>query len=255
MTKTFDPIRHCLQPEWPAPMRVRAFCTTRHGGVSVAPYASLNLGRHVADDPAAVAENRSRVRGVLPAEPLWLNQVHGIEVIRAESLGPGTSVGDAPTADAAYSRQPATVCVVMTADCLPLLLCDRAGSVVGAAHCGWRSLAGGVIEATLTAMARPGAEVLAWLGPAIGPQAFEVGEEVRQAFITHDAAAAAAFRPGAPGKYWADIYLLARQHLAAWGVTAIYGGDRCTYSEAEDFFSYRRDGVTGRMGSFIWLDT
>lgn len=237
-----------IVPGWPAPARVRALSTTRAGGVSVAPYDSLNLGTHVGDDPARVAANRAQVRRIVPSEPAWLNQVHGTAVVDAASVA---SVQDA---DASVSRTPGAVCVVMTADCLPVLLCDRAGSVVGAAHAGWRGLHGGVIEATVAAMQVAPADVIAWLGPAIGPTAFEVGDEVRAAFVATDAIADAAFKPaGQPGKWLADIYLLARQRLAALGVTAVYGGDCCTVSESRRFFSYRRDGVTGRMASLVWL--
>ncbi len=237
-----------IVPDWPAPARVRALSTTRAGGVSVAPYDSLNLGTHVGDDPANVAANRAQVRRIVRSEPAWLNQVHGTVVVDA------ASVAGVPDADASVSRTPGAVCVVMTADCLPVLLCDRAGSVVGAAHAGWRGLHGGVIEATVAAMQVAPADVIAWLGPAIGPTAFEVGDEVRAAFVAVDAIADAAFKPaGQPGKWLADIYLLARQRLAALGVTAVYGGDCCTVSESRRFFSYRRDGVTGRMASLVWL--
>lgn len=237
-----------IVPDWPAPAGVRVLSTTRAGGVSVAPYDSLNLGIHVGDDPANVAANRAQVRRIVPSEPAWLNQVHGTAVVDA------ASVAGVPDADASVSRTPGAVCVVMTADCLPVLLCDRAGSVVGAAHAGWRGLHGGVIEATVAAMQVAPADVIAWLGPAIGPTAFEVGDEVRAAFVATDAIADAAFKPaGQPGKWLADIYLLARQRLAALGVTAVYGGDCCTVSESRRFFSYRRDGVTGRMASLVWL--
>lgn len=237
-----------IVPDWPVPAGVRALSTTRAGGVSVAPYDSLNLGTHVGDDPANVAANRAQVRRIVPSEPAWLNQVHGTVVVDA------ASVAGVPDADASVSRTPGAVCVVMTADCLPVLLCDRAGTVVGAAHAGWRGLHGGVIEATVAAMQVAPMDVIAWLGPAIGPTAFEVGDEVRAAFVATDAIADAAFKPaGQPGKWLADIYLLARQRLAALGVTAVYGGDCCTVSESRRFFSYRRDGVTGRMGTLVWL--
>ena len=238
-------------PDWPAPARVRALSTTRVGGVSVAPYDSLNLGTHVGDDPAAVEMNRARLRSVLPGEPGWLNQVHGTAVVDAAACA---GVPDAD-ADAAVSCSSGVVCSVMTADCLPLLLCDRAGTVVAAVHAGWRGLHGGVVEAGVAAMKVAPSEILAWLGPAIGPQAFEVGDEVRAAFMAVDSQAEAAFRPAAtPAKWLADLYLLARQRLAVLGVSGIYGGDRCTFSEPDCFFSYRRDGATGRMASLIWLD-
>ena len=236
-------------PDWPAPARVRALSTTRVGGVSVAPYDSLNLGTHVGDDLAAVETNRARLRSVLPGEPGWLNQVHGTAVIDAAAC-----IG-VPDADAAVSCSSGVVCTVMTADCLPLLMCDRAGTVVAAVHAGWRGLQGGVVEAGVAAMKVAPSEILAWLGPAIGPQAFEVGSEVRAAFMAVDRQAEDAYRPAeAPAKWLADLYLLARQRLAALGVAGIYGGDRCTFSESDCFFSYRRDGATGRMASLIWLD-
>lgn len=237
-----------ILPDWPAPAKVRALQTTRLGGTSPAPWAGFNLGDHVGDDPARVAANRTELRRHLPVEPAWLTQVHGIAAVDAEKCAKSVK------ADASFARQPGAVCVVMTADCLPVLFCDRAGSVVAAAHAGWRGLAGGVLEATVAAMAVPADEILAWLGPAIGPSAFEVGDEVRAAFVAHDVAADAAFVPHGPGKWLADIYALARLRLAAAGVTAVSGGDRCTVSEADTFFSYRRDGVTGRMASLIWID-
>lgn len=237
-----------LQPDWPAPECVGALSTTRSGGVSLAPYRSLNLGTHVGDHPDAVAENRARLRAHLPAEPCWLEQVHGVEVVDA------ARVEGVPRADAAISRQPGVVCAVMTADCLPVLLCDQSGSVVGAAHAGWRGLHAGVIEATVRAMGVAPSGLMAWLGPAIGPRAFEVGDEVRSAFVQEDAQAARAFAPaGEPGKWLADLYALARLRLMRLGVEQISGGEACTYSESERFFSYRRDGVTGRMASLIWL--
>lgn len=236
-----------LVPDWPAPANVRALQTTRRGGVSPAPWDSFNLGDHVGDDPLRVQANRAALRRHLPAEPCWLQQVHGIHTVDA------AQTADLPTADASFARQAGAVCAVMTADCLPVLFCDRAGTVVAAAHAGWRGLQAGVLEATLVAMAVPAGEVLAWLGPAIGPAAFEVGDEVRAAFLAVDPAAAAAFKPHASGKWLADIYLLARQRLQAAGITSISGGDFCTVNAPESFFSYRRDGVTGRMASLIWL--
>jgi polyphenol oxidase len=238
-----------IRPDWSAPARVQALSTTRAGGVSVQPYDGLNLGVHVGDQPASVAANRAALRSFLPGEPCWLNQVHGTRVVDA------TDPDSVPDADAVVTRRAGAVCVVMTADCLPVLLCDRAGSVVGAAHAGWRGLQAGVIEATVAAMQVPPCDVIAWLGPAIGPNAFEVGDEVRAAFVGDAAIAAAAFQPSAtPGKWLADIYLLARQRLQALGVNSISGGDLCTVTDRERFFSYRRDGVTGRMASLIWLD-
>lgn len=235
-------------PDWPAPARVRALQTTRRGGASGGPYAGLNLGDHVGDDPDRVVENRASVGKAIGALPVWLEQVHGTDVVDVADVG-----GDA-RADAALARTSGRACVVMTADCLPVLLCDREGTVVAAVHAGWRGLCAGVIERSVAAMAVPGSELLAWLGPAIGPSAFEVGGEVRAAFLAADERAAAAFTPGAAGKWFADIYRLARLRLARAGVSAVFGGGLCTVSDAERFFSYRRNGVTGRMGSFIWLE-
>jgi polyphenol oxidase len=235
-----------ILPEWPAPPTVHALQTTRLGGLGASPYDSFNLGGHVGDDPVTVERNRSLLNARLPSEPVWLEQVHGTQVVRAETAG------CRPVADACISHRKNAVCVVMTADCLPVLLCNETGSVVGVAHAGWRGLADGVIEATVSAMEVPEPALIAWLGPAIGPQKFEVGGEVRDAFLRHDPASAAAFTPKS-GKYLADLSLLARQRLNALGVQRIYGGGFCTYSDRERFFSYRRDGKTGRMGSFIWL--
>jgi len=236
-----------LIPDWPAPAHVRALQTLRTGGCSPAPWASFNLGDHVGDEPARVAANRAELRRQLPAEPLWLQQVHGTVVVDA---------GQAPqaaTADASFANKPGQVCAVMTADCLPVLFCDRAGTVVAAAHAGWRGLLNGILEGTIAAMQRPPADLLAWFGPAIGPGRFEVGSEVRAAFVARDAHAAGCFRPHGD-KWLADIYSLARQRLQAAGVKHIHGDGACTVSDAERYFSYRRDGVTGRMASLIWLD-
>ncbi|MEZ5609694.1 MAG: peptidoglycan editing factor PgeF [Rhodocyclaceae bacterium] len=234
-------------PDWPAPPGVHALMTTRCGGVSTGPFASLNLGDHVGDDPSFVAANRQALRALCPAPPRWLNQVHGTGVVQADA------VEVAVDADASFTRHTDVVCAVMTADCLPVLFCDRCGTVVAAAHAGWRGLHAGVLERTVAQMQVPPGEVMAWLGAAIGPDAFEVGEEVRAAFIAHDAGAALAFRPGAvQGKWLADLYALARQRLAACGVTQVSGGDLCTVSDAPRFFSYRRDGQTGRMAAMIW---
>ena len=222
--------------------------TTRAGGVSQAPWAGLNLGDHVDDDPAHVAANRARLRQQLPAEPGWLRQVHSARVVEL-GLEPN------PEADAAFTRQPGQVCAVLTADCLPVLFCDRAGSVVAAAHAGWRGLAGGVLETTVAALQVAPGEVLAWMGAAIGPQAFQVGDDVREAFVAQHPESAAAFVPQPePGKWLADIYALARIRLRQAGVGTIFGGGLCTFNEPDRFYSYRRDGVTGRMASLIWLD-
>lgn len=236
-------------PDWPAPGNVRSASTTRAGGVSAAPYDSFNLAEHVGDSPAAVAANRDRLqrRLDLPSGPLWLEQVHGRKVVDA------ATAGVRPAADASFSRRPGCVCAVMTADCLPVLLCDRAGTAVAAAHAGWRGLAGGVLEASVAAMAADPGQLLAWLGPAIGAQAFEVGDDVRTAFTEAHARSAEAFVRRPNGRWLADIYALARIRLQAAGVGAVYGGGRCTYSEPGDFFSYRREQVTGRMASLIWL--
>jgi len=235
-------------PDWPAPANVRALQTTRSGGVSKAPYNSLNLGMHVGDVALDVAANRQRLSRYVPTEPVWLNQVHGITVIDA---GTASCV---PDADAAYARTRHTVCAVMTADCLPVLICDKAGTIVSAVHAGWRSLLDGVIEETVAEMDKPGSDLLAWLGPAIGPDAFEVGDEVRQAFIARDVKAEQAFRPASTGKWLGDIFQLGRQRLANVGVSHIYGGGLCTYDDEERFFSFRRDESTGRMASLIWLE-
>lgn len=236
-----------IVPNWPAPENVRAFQTTRQGGHSAAPYASLNLGTHVGDQPLVVARNRMLLAPLLPSEPVWLNQVHGIAVADAGNAG------CLPEADACVSAHRGAVCVVMTADCLPILLCDDKGTVVGAAHAGWRGLCDGVIEATVQAMQVPASTLMAWLGPAIGPEKFEVGDEVRSAFVAKQDEAASAFVPGENGKWLADIYQLARLRLQALGIERVYGGDLCTYIDEQRFFSYRRDGVTGRMGTIIYL--
>lgn len=239
-----------ITPTWNAPANVHAFTTTRAGGVSEGIYGSLNLGDHVDDNPLAVARNRQIVGETmqLPSEPLWLKQVHGIDV-----QGHGASECY-PTADASTANSPKRVCVVMTADCLPVLFCNKAGTVVGAAHAGWRGLCDGVLEQTIKKMGCQPEDIMAWMGPAIGAEAFEVGGEVRQAFLAKDAQAEAAFKPAQGADKWlGDLYLLARQRLNALGVSDVTGGDYCTFSDSERFFSYRRDGQTGRLGSFIWL--
>ncbi len=234
-------------PDWPAPANVKALQTTRAGGISTGSYASLNLGDHVKDNPLHVAHNRQSLSPFLPTEPVWLQQVHGIRVIDASTSS------CLETADASFSTRKEVVCVTMTADCLPVLLCDKAGTVVAAIHAGWRSLCDGVIEAAVEVMPGEASHLMAWLGPAIGPEAFEVGGEVRQQFILHDAQAEAAFRPHG-NKWLGDLYTIARQRLQSSGITRIYGGGRCTYTEPESFFSFRRDGDTGRMATFIWLE-
>lgn len=237
-----------IVPDWPAPPGVQALVTTRSGGVSSAPYAGLNLGTHVGDASASVECNRRLLAAHLPGEPLWLELVHGTNVVCADEVESGAA------ADAAYTRSPGVVCAVLTADCLPVLLCDREGRVVAAAHAGWRGLLGGVLEHTVAAMGEPPGQLMAWLGPAIGPSAFEVGSEVRDVFVEHDATASVAFVPGREaGKWVADIYALARQRLAAAGVGQIFGGGLCTVSDRARFYSYRRDGVTGRFASLVWI--
>lgn len=243
-----------LVPDWPAPANVHALMTTRAGGVSLPPYDSFNTASHVGDDPAAVAENRRLLRQWLPADPLWLNQVHGCNVV--SECGDGI-----PDADASVAFAANTVRAILTADCLPVLFCDASGSAVAAAHAGWRGLAGGVLEVTVDAMRVPPESIMAWLGAAIGPEAFEVGDEVREIFVAQHPLTAIAFRPalpgtldGAPRKWLADLYALARIRLSACGVTQVYGGGFCTFSDSERFYSYRRKPQTGRMASLIWRE-
>ena len=239
---------HCIIPDWPAPRHVRTLQTTRKGGFSLTPYASLNLGDHVGDNPLTVERNRMLMQPLLPSEPVWLKQVHGTVVVDAGH----TSCW--PQADACITSKPGAVCVIMTADCLPVLLCNELGTVVGAAHAGWRGLCDGVIEQTVHSMNVPQQTLMAWMGPAIGPVVFEVGEEVRAAFVASQPEASNAFVPVMNGKWLADIYLLARQRLSTLGINRVYGGDLCTYSDNKRFFSYRREGTTGRMGTFIWIE-
>lgn len=239
-----------LYPDWPAPKSVKAVCTTRMGGVSTPPYDSFNLADHVGDCIESVQENRQRLGQQLglPAEPVWLQQVHGTQVINA---GHDTD----NQADGSFTVSATAVCAVLTADCLPVLLCGRDARVVAALHAGWRGLAAGVIESGVAAMGLPGKSLMAWLGPAIGPQAFAVGNEVRDAFIQTAPDHRYAFRPAGPAGTWlADLYILARQRLNALGVEAVYGGDHCSYTEARQFYSYRRDQACGRMASLIWLE-
>ena len=241
-------------PDWPAPPRVKAFFTTRAGGVSAHPYESLNLGAHVGDSSLDVAENRARVVASLPAAPAWLNQTHGVNVLR---LGAKCASSHAPVeADASVTGTINTVCAVMVADCLPVLFCVDEGTRVGAAHAGWRGLLSGVLERTVEALGCAPTEVMAWMGPAIGADAFEVGSDVFDAFTSASREDADAFRPigDKADKYLADIYALARRRLQRAGVTKIFGGTFCTVSEKARFFSYRRDGQTGRMAALIWLE-
>lgn len=240
-------LEHLIIPCWPAPANVKTMQTTRAGGISNAPYASLNLGEHVGDAPLSVARNRIMLNTLLPSEPVWLQQVHGTRVANAETSG------CLPQADACIARHREAVSVVLTADCLPVLLCDRQGSVVGAVHAGWKGMVAGVIEAAVHSMDVAPQSLMAWLGPAIAQDAFEVGDEVRASFVSIQPQSAAAFIPGQQGKWFADLYTLARLRLEALGITSIHGGGYCTYKESDKFYSHRRDGVTGRMGTFIWL--
>lgn len=237
-----------LVPDWPAPPTVRAAMTTRRGGVSNGAYETLNLALHVGDDAGAVLENRRRVRAALalPAEPRWLTQVHGTEVATLGRDEPGS-------ADAAVALGPGLVCAVLVADCLPVFLASRAGDRVGLAHAGWRGLAAGIVEATVAALAIEPTQLIAWLGPVIAPAAFEVGAEVRAAFVAAEPAAAAEFRPGRAGRWLADLPALARRRLAACGVTEVHGGGLCTFADPARFYSFRRDGQTGRMAALAWL--
>lgn len=236
-----------ISPDWPAPKKVKALVTTRLEGVSQGVYQGLNLGDHVGDSWVDVAQNRTLVRDVVPSEPHWLRQVHGNTVAYADQLK------ELVEADAAVARDVNSVCAILTADCLPVLFCAINGSVVAAAHAGWRGLAAGVLEQTVEMMAHPPVQIMAWFGPAIGATAFEVGDDVRDRFVADMPQAEHAFKATKAGKWLADIYLLARLRLQRMGVTAIYGGDFCTYHDAKRFYSYRRDGVTGRMGSLIWI--
>lgn len=244
-----------ITPEWPVAPRVNALITTCNGGVSTGDFAGaydaggLNLGDNTNDDPECVRQNKIILRRFLPAEPTWLNQIHGNGVLRLP-----TSMQE-HTADAVFTTETNVVCQVRTADCLPVLLADQHGSVVGVAHAGWRGLAAGVIEATVVAMrqASPHAQLCAYLGPAIGPRAFEVGDEVREIFLAHDVSAQTGFQPKSLGKWWADLYFLARLRLQNMGITLISGGNYCTYTEHQRFYSYRRQAMTGRMASCIWL--
>lgn len=236
-----------LIPDWPAPASVKSCVTTRAGGVSLAPFDSFNLGDHVDDDPDAVATNRLRLTSSLDVQPAWLRQVHGVVVADAD---PSQVI----EADASFTSTPGIACTIMTADCLPALFCDRAGTRVAAAHGGWRGVAAGILEATVERMAVPASEILVWLGPAIGPQAFEVGPEVREAFIGSHPETIEAFIPSRnAGKFMADIYALARLRLAACGVTAVYGGGFCTVNDPR-FYSYRRSARTGRFASLVWIE-
>ena len=256
-----------IAPEWNAPPGVGSVMTTRRGGVSIAPWDSLNVGVHVGDSPIAVLENRMRVRkeGRLPSEPVWLDQVHGTSVVELDAANtPRTANAEQlmdsrrPRADAAVTRCEGVVCAIQVADCLPVLFAARDGSVVGAAHAGWRGLASGVLGATVAAMGTPSAEIVAWLGPSIGRENFEVGDDVLAAFVDtghsdQQTQTLAAFVRKPNGKWLCDLEALARLRLAAIGVAQVSGGGLCTVADARRFYSYRRDGQTGRMAALIWL--
>jgi YfiH family protein len=257
-----------IMPDWPVPPGVRSAFTLRTGGVSVAPYDSLNLGAGIGDSPEAVAENRRRVREKLglPSEPVWLQQVHGVEVVDlgatvapnvgshgAEAHGAATPGMDPPIGDASVARDTGQVCAIRVADCMPVLFAARDGSAVAAAHAGWRGLAGGVLEATVRRLGLPASQLIAWMGPAIGPAHFEVGDEVRAAFTATDRDAARAFAANTRGRWQCDLYALARRRLTAIGISGIYGGGWCTFAESERFFSYRRSSQCGRMAALIWV--
>jgi YfiH family protein len=247
--KVEPPAPAYLPPRWPAPPNVRAAFTLRSGGVSAPPFDTLNLGAHVGDGAAAVSENRARVRAALrlAAEPLWLKQVHRADVFDADAGLPATP------ADALITRRRGIVAAIQVADCLPVLFAARDGSVVAAAHAGWRGLAAGVLETTVARLGVEPSGLLVWLGPAIGPAHFEVGAEVREAFLRHDAAAGGAFTPNTRGRWQCDLLALARQRLQALRIKEVSGGEWCTYSDPTSFFSYRRDGACGRMAALIWL--
>lgn len=241
---------HFIEPDWPVPSGVRALSTLRTGGVSTGPYQGLNLGAHVGDAPEAVTANRellARAAG-LEREPLWLDQVHSPRAVYATDWRAGIQ------ADACVALSAGQICAIMTADCLPVLFCDESGKSVAAAHAGWRGLLSGVLESTLFMMTAPPSKILAWIGPGIGRQAFEVGDEVREAFASQDAGAAAFFDANPAGRWQADLAGLARHRLNRLGLERIYGGDVCTASDPQRFFSYRRDGQCGRMASMVWLE-
>ncbi len=239
-----------LTPDWPVPPHIRAFSTTRLGGFSQQAFCSMNLGDHVGDDTVTVVRNRAALVAKLnlPNEPYWLKQVHRHKIIK---VCDGLSA--VPEADGSFSRQPEQVCAVLTADCLPILFSDKAGTTVAAIHAGWRGLASGIIDAALEVLGVSYDSLLVWLGPAIGPAKFEVGDDVKAIFATKAYNTAPAFRSKTTNKWLLDIYELARCHLSYYGVKNIYGGDQCTYSQSDQYFSYRRDGLTGRMVSLIWI--
>jgi len=244
-------MNHWIIPDWPAPRSVGAISTTRLGGVSKGPWQSLNLGMNSGDGADEVARNRALLSEMLPAAPHWVQQVHGSRVLQH----PGAGLSKDPPivqADAQFTREKHAVCAILAADCLPVLFCDRKGTEVAAAHAGWRGMAAGVLENTVAAMGQPASELIAWLGPAIGPAVYQVGDDVKAAFASQQAAGAAAFKPD--GDRWLfDLYAMARHCLQQVGVGHISGGGYCTYSDPERFFSYRRDRITGRMANLVWL--
>ena len=239
-----------IQPNWPAPKNIKAFTTTRVGGVSKIPYDSLNISTHVGDNANAVEKNRALLQQILalPNEPVWLTQTHSTEVVQAELAQPSVN------ADAAYTYQANIVCAVQTADCLPVLICNHAATFVAAIHAGWKGLGDGIIEKTIKTLNISSNELLVWLGPAIGPNQFEIGNDVYQLFTARDSNAKSCFKKIGTQKWLADIYALAKQRLQSCSVNAIYGGEFCTYTDQERFFSFRRDKTTGRMASLIWIE-
>jgi YfiH family protein len=239
-----------IQPNWPAPANVHAASTLRSGGVSREPYDTFNLAAHVGDELQAVTENRRLLKSALrlSAEPAWLEQIHSDIVVEVASASPP------PRADASVARSAGSVCAILTADCLPVLFCSRDGDRVAAAHAGWRGLAAGILDTTVGSLGLPGGELIAWLGPAISQQAYEVGDDVRIACLARDSGAASAFKPNARGRWQCDLYQLARRNLAQLGVHAVYGGDYCTYADSDRFYSFRRDGQCGRMATLVWME-
>lgn len=242
-----------LHADWPAPAHVRTLVTTRVGGTSRAPHDAMNLGSRCGDEPSAVAGNRALLRALLPSGPVWMKQVHGTRVVDVGAPVAGEPEADEPEADAAIARSPGTVCAVLTADCLPVFLCDDTGAVVALAHAGWRGLAGGVLENTVRAMGTEPHRLMAWIGPGIAAPAYEVGAEVRDCFVDHDGADADAFHATRPGHWLADLPMLARRRLGRLGVARTGGGTHCTHADVARFYSFRRDGATGRMASLIWI--
>ncbi len=243
-----------IEPSWPAPGTIRAFTTTRDGGVSTAPYATFNLAAHVGDNLDHVQQNRRLLQREchLPTPPVWLNQTHSHTVYTLESDLQNTT--QPPTADASYTTRPDSVCAVLTADCLPVLLCNRQGTEVAAVHTGWRGYLNGILANAIAHFQSPPQDILAWLGPAIGPDVYEVGQDLFDAFVTHNGEMASAFTPRPNQKYLANLYQLATLTLASAGVNSIFGGKYCTYTDNKSFFSYRHEeGITGRMASVIWI--